>query len=132
MGNTHPTSFSDITDKYRYTYCLETDELQAHLIWDKSKHFKQLQLNDPIPADPDLQFIEVVGQGNRQEAMAYLNAVWEQNPQAYMVRSNVEYIDDSLLQVTAVEVPTNIVDVITEDLKGTDMQELFIKLSKEI
>lgn len=132
VGNTHPTSFSDITDKYTYTYCLETDELQAHLIWDKSKHYKQLQLNDPIPSNDALQFIEVVGQGNRHEAMTYLNAIWEQNPQAYMVRSNVEYIDDSLLQVTAVEGPTNIVDVIKQDLDGTDMQELFVKLTKEI
>ena len=131
LGNTHPTSFSDISDKYRYEYCTETDQLTRVKVWDKSQHYLKLEIGQPIPEDSQLEFIEVVGLSSRQEAMNYVSKVWEVNPQAFMVRSNVQYAEETVLEVT-VDEPMNLAEAISKDLEDTNMKDLFSELLKEV
>lgn len=132
LGNTHPTSFSDISDKYRYEYDTETDELVRFKIWSKADHYLQVVIGDAIPdaEERDLDFIEVVGTAKRSEAVEYIDSIWNAHPQALMVRSNVTYAEDEVLEVTVAE-PVNLADAIYKDLDGAK-RELFSQLLGQV
>ncbi len=130
LGNTHPTSFSDISDKYRYEYDTQADTLHRVNIWDKNSHYAELTLGDELPDKP-LQFILVKGNGTRSEAMDYLNRIWDTYPELYAVRPEIQYGEDTVVAPTQVEV-ISLPEAISKDLEGTKMQKLFTELMKEI
>jgi DNA repair exonuclease SbcCD nuclease subunit len=130
LGNTHPTSFSDISDKFRYAYDTQTDSLQRVMIWSKEKHYAELTLGDELPDKP-LQFILVKGNGCRSEAMEYLNRIWGTYPNLYAVRPEIQYGEDTVVAPTQTDV-VSLPEAISKDLEGTKMQKLFTELMKEI
>lgn len=127
LGNTHPTSFSDISDKYRYRYEVETDILTRHKVWSKEDRYLLLQLGDEIPVGLDLDFIEVKGTGSRRETTEYIDALWKAYPNTLMVRPNVEFAEDVVASVTISE-PVNLSESIAKDLEGTEMKDLFLTI----
>lgn len=130
LGNTHPTSFSDMSNKYRYEYNLETDELFRFPLWKKSEKFLSVKIGDSL-AEGDYDFIEVTGLCSRREAADYVDLVWKTYPDALMVRPNVQFEEDGVSEVTVSE-PVNLSETIAKDLEGTDMKELFIKILKDV
>ena len=127
LGNTHPTSFSDVSDKYRYEYCTETDVLKRIMIWSKDAKFLQLELGQPFPEGANPDVIEVTGKGSRIEVVEYMDALWSTYPATLMIRPNVTYTSATeVMEVTQADT-VNLADAIAKDLDG-EVKELFIKL----
>lgn len=129
LGNTHPTSFSDISDKYCYDYDLETDELTRIKLWDEDQKYLGVELGDQVSEnDEEVEFVEVAGKGTRKETSDYLQYLWEHLPNALAIRSVVEYVTEDGVIVTADADPVDLQAAIRKDLAGTSMLELFEEL----
>lgn len=130
LGNTHPTSFGDISDKYRYTYDLKTDTLIRHKIWCKATRFTQLALGSELP-EGSFDFVEIIGNGTRQEVSDYLQQVWAAYPEAYAIRNNCEFAHAEDVMVEDVNLE-DLPSTIERDLAGTDMLPLFKEIRNKI
>lgn len=130
LGNTHPTSFGDISDKYRYTYDLKTDTLIRHKIWCKATRFTQLTLGSELP-EGSFDFVEIIGNGTRQEVSDYLQQVWAAYPEAYAIRNNCEFAHAEDVMVEDVNLE-DLPSTIERDLAGTDMLPLFKEIRNKI
>jgi len=133
LGNTHPTSFSDISDKF--TWHLDADKkLVPSLHWAKEDHYVvmdwELFLNFPLDVDAmwqDLQFIEIVGiapAARLPEIAKAVQKLWGVAPNAYMIRNNVRAESLVIAQVEikrALDVPARI----TEELQGSPLLPLW-------
>lgn len=123
LGNTHPTGFGDVSNKYRYVLDTETGHVTSHLIWSESEHFARIKLGDPLTPNEPLQFIEVRGAGTRQDVARYVQEVWDTFPQSFAVRSVCEYTDGVRVEDAHADfhdIPT----MIARDLEGTGMLAL--------
>ena len=132
LGNTHPTSFSDISDKYCYDYDLETDELVRHKLWGTAPGYLRVALGADLKGEVEgIEFVDVEGQGTRKEAADYLQHLWETLPDALAIRSKVEYVTEDGVIVTAGSDPVDLRKAISKDLEGTEMGVLFEELCDE-
>lgn len=132
LGNTHPTSFSDISDKYCYDYDTETDELVRHKLWGVAPGYLRVKLGADLTGQVDgIEFVDVEGQGTRKETADYLQLLWEQLPDALAIRSRVEYVSEDGVIVTSNSDPVDLRRAIAKDLEGTEMGELFEELCNE-
>ena len=152
LGNTHPTSFHDIGDKFIYHLELETAELTKELVWSKESAYREIKLGAEIPDLTGVQFVDVTGTdsvANAAEVAQFIQDVWKaasyqacgtpgtelQNfNDLFAVRNKVE-IKDSLADLdVSVDAPT-VVDLktrIAQDLAGTDLEPLFKELVAEV
>ncbi len=139
LGNTHPTSFSDISDKYSYTLEITDDAvaLEQRLIWSKKTGFATLQFGDyeGLAGLHSAEFIEVIGTAGADQAAEvsdFLQEIWRAAPGAYAVRNSVQVagvsLDDEDLEPPKL---VNLHEKIAQDLAGSDLQELFSELAKE-
>lgn len=151
LGNTHPTSFSDISDKFQYTLDLETAELTRELIWSMSNHYVEIPLNSEIPPMDGIEFVEVTGVesvANAVEVSQFIQQIWKaaeyqacgapgeelKTESALLAVRNKVEIRDSLADVdTDVEpvVLEDLKDRIKTDLAGSDLADLFAELLAE-
>lgn len=135
VGNTHPTSFSDISNKYRWELDVTTDELSKILIWDKGYCYREIEYGEPVPDLTGVQFVDVVGAepvSNGVEVAEYIRSVWDAGKTLLAVRNNVE-ISDHLAGVDVDTSKPALVDLkqrIDQDLEGSDLQELYRELLK--
>lgn len=137
LGNIHPTSFHDVSDKYTYTLKTETAELTKHLVWSKADHYLELKLGDEIPDLAGKQFIDVRGSEaveNAAEVAAYINEIRSKGDASlFAVRSKVD-IKDSLDGVDSEVTGITTEDLhsrITAELAGTELADLFKELALE-
>lgn len=146
LGNTHPTSFSDISDKFSYTLDLETAELTKELIWSAEDGYRQLTLGQEIPDLQGVQFIDVVGVEGVSEAAEvnqYIQDVWKAahftdrdfQPvnDLFAVRNNVK-LKGALADVDT-DVSVKVEDLrsrIAHDLAGSDLEALYGDLVREV
>lgn len=131
LGNTHPTGFGDISDKFRYVLDTEADELTRQLIWEEADHFARFELGDPLPTNDEVQFVEVHGAGTRQDVSKYVSEIWDTYPSAFGVRSVCQYTDDVRVGGEAVDFH-DIPAIIERDLEGTDLLPLMQELRGSI
>lgn len=147
LGNTHPTSFSDISDKFIYHLEVETAELTKELIWSKDDHFRQIKLGDTIPDLTGVQFIEVIGSdtvANAADVNQFIQDVWKASyyqpegepgweTQLLAVRNKVELADSLKDMDTGTDaiVFEDLQTKIARDLEGTDLLPLFKELAAE-
>ena len=141
LGNTHPTSFHDVGDKFIYHLDLETAELTEELIWSKAGRYRELKLGDPIPNLMGVQFIDVRGAGSVEDAAAvskYINDLWKASElngasELLAVRNKVDIkdsldgVDIEIEGITTEDLKTRI----TRELEGTELAELFKELAAE-
>lgn len=134
VGNTMATSFSDISDKFRWELDTRTNELNKVLIWEKAYAYREIQYGDPIPDLAGVQFVDVVGAQpveNGVEVAEYVRSVWESGSKLLAVRNNVEILDH-LADVSGVDTSKPaLVDLkqrISDDLEGSDLQPLYQRL----
>lgn len=144
LGNTHPTSFADISDKFVYHLELDTAELTKELIYSKDAHYLQLTLGDPIPDLTGIHWVDVTGRGTAADSGAvndYLNQIWKASfyqpegeegmeTELFGVRNKVALQDS--LQGTSTDIGlTEVVslqDRIRKDLKDSDLASLYEEL----
>lgn len=136
LGNTHPTSFSDLSDKYRYLLDDETAELTPVKIWSMAEGHRQLKYGEDIPGLDGVQFVDVVGTGGAEDAVAvahYIQQVWAAGDDLLAVRNNVQ-IGDHLRDLEQVVTPqvSDLRTHIDADLEGSDLQPLYRELLKEV
>lgn len=124
LGNTFPTSFSDISDKYCYD--LTPDSLTKSCLWEARTGYAELKYNgEEFPKIPtDAQFIEVTGKTTMEKAVdlaEYLREVWEVS-HALLVRNNVTVTSDYSQTAEVVDFE-KLPDEIERQLIGTPLEE---------
>lgn len=98
LGNTHPTSFSDLSDKYSWEY--ENGEWKKTLVWSKAEHYLTVAASELIECDvePDnsIQFVDITGDLDADlmpELADKIAQIWEKwNP--FMVRNQVGVVKE--------------------------------------
>lgn len=148
MGNTHPTSYHDLSDKYVYHLDLETAKYIKECVWSMDKRYLEVRLGDPIPDLAGIQFINVVGQeavGSAAEVSDYINSLWkageykvdgsdEPRNDLLAIRNKVA-LKDVLDGVDTAAESVQLEDLQTKlrhDLEGSDLQQLFDELLAEV
>ena len=129
-GNTHPTSFSDISDKYVY-YLDEELELTKELIWEAATRSVKVHYSELSELNTQgLEFIEVTGEVEKSELPAVARAVanlWKNASNAYMIKNSTTY-DKSIEKTAETSVcVTNPIDAITKELEGTPLFQMWVK-----
>lgn len=130
LGNTHPTSFGDISDKYRYEYNIATDQLTRIKIWDADTGVARLVLGQEFPVG-QFQFVEITGKGSRQEVSDYVQRAWEMYPNAFAIRNACEYFETADVMVEDVDLE-DLPATIERDLQDTDMLILFKEIRSAV
>lgn len=124
LGNIHPTSFSDISDKFVWE--LEDETLTPIKVWDKETGYLELtprQVKDKMyDASVPYQFIKVTGivpGAELPDVCRAINALWTAFPSALMIRNDVRaeevVLDNSIEIAKAVDIPSRI----TQELQGS-------------
>lgn len=136
-GNTHPTSFGDISNKYVWDYS-PLSGFTKHLVWPVNR-FKQVKVTTLLESGFEHtgeNFIEVVGEGIEPELAPQIaqamQAVWDNaSDELFMVRNNVQFkslAGEAVDQGAQLE---NVTDAISERLAGTDLEALWAEHLKE-
>lgn len=135
LGNTHPTNFGDISDKFYFDYCPTSGQFTKTKTWDKETKYAKLKIADLISDGftySGQNFIEVVGEEIEPELAPQvaqaLQSIWDvEDKNLYMVRNNVKF---KQLESSVVDTGVQLEDVtqaISNDLKDTDLLELWEK-----
>lgn len=140
LGNTHPTSFADISNKYVYTLEITDDavSLEKECIWSAAVQHTTVRFGDydALGTVLSAEFIDVIGTAGAEQAVEvaeFIQAVWTSAPNAFAVRNSV-HIGDALGDVEINEAP-KLVDLktkIVDDLEGSDLQALYKELLQEV
>lgn len=134
VGNTHPSSFSDISTKYRWTLDAETDELSKTVIWDADKRHKEIVYGEAIEDLTGVQFVDVIGNepvDNGVEVAEYVRSVWGQGDDLLAVRNNViikDHLADFESEDSSKPALVDLKQRIHDDLEGSDLQETYTRL----
>ena len=137
LGNTHPTSFSDISDKFMYHLNAETAELTKTCIWSKATSFAEVRMGTELPDLSEVQFVDVTGIADAAGALEvaeFIQAIWKAGPELLAVRNSVQ-IGDHLAGTNLEDSRPALVDLkatIAEDLAGSDLLPLFTALMQEL
>lgn len=94
LGNTHPTNFGDISDKFIYVLDDETNTLTSIPIWRQEQHFIEVEAEKFIKHAGDWpdQFVRVTGNVEPTELGEYTAAMkraWKHFPNLFALRSDV-------------------------------------------
>lgn len=138
LGNTHVTSFADISDKYCYTLSIGDDHvsLDKHLIWSTSERFREIRFGDEIPDLTGVQFVSVFGIAEADQSVEvsdFVQSVWAAGPELLAVR-NAVIIQQGFAEAEAGEAPAlgDIRGLIGKELAGGDLADLFQQLAAEV
>jgi hypothetical protein len=133
LGNIHPTSFADISDKFVWLLDTDKDEVTPYCVWEKEDSYYELDWKQGVEGVPSLhtaQFVRVVGEaasGELSKVSKLIYDLWKKLPNALMIRNDVVVPD--LPSFTPVKQTTvhkyNVVETIKKDLEGKDIGELF-------
>lgn len=106
IGNTHPTSFADISDKF--VISIKGGTVQRELIWKASDHYVQLTAEellknqasglDPVIDTEGLEFIRITGEVTAAEQVAISKLVtqlWRADPEIFAINLDTQIKDDS-------------------------------------
>jgi DNA repair exonuclease SbcCD nuclease subunit len=133
LGNTHPTSFHDISDKFVYDLELETATLTKRMIWSKDEGYLSLKVNSELPDLSKVQFIDVTGtpaDATVVEISEYIKTIWKAAPHMLAVRNCIQPedslggVDDVVEDVGLEHLPERI----KRDLAGTELEEIFTEV----
>lgn len=136
LGNTQPTSFSDISDKYIHTFDGET--FTKIKIWDAATKYKELDVSLDWPALPeDVEFLKIVGKTMPDDVIKVVHRIkdlWDEYPNLLCVSDSTEVqnVNDLVTKDTAVLSSTSVFDTIDAHLKPTDLYPLWRKISKGV
>lgn len=146
LGNTHPTSFSDVSDKYYWDYDPTDKSWHKHMLWRKDASYLKLRLEDVLSGNFKIEtqhtFVEVVGKIETSETAYQLSSaiqqIWEQNPHLLMVRNNTVRVNlvEELVGGGTInddgQIERNLSEVIQNLVRGTHMEEVFLDYVKDV
>jgi hypothetical protein len=138
LGNTHPTSFSDISDKFSWSLKVEDGKLSfiPQLIWAKAKGFKELSWETLLAGQEqtDASFIDITGVApvaKLPEIAKAIQKLWQVLPNPYMIRNNVK-VEREVIEVGEVQKSLNIPARISLSLKDSPLLPLWEDYLKEV
>jgi DNA repair exonuclease SbcCD nuclease subunit len=126
VGNTYPTGFSDISDKFTWKLDVQESKVRSvtpTLIWDKDKGYMRLRWEDlsELTSLPDtVQFVEVTGVADLQHLpliSAQVSNIWKLSEHLLMVKNGV----------TAAEI-----DKVATEYNSTSLQSIPERISAEL
>lgn len=132
LGNIHPTSFSDISDKYTWRLC-DDGALIPTLVWAKNSGYRDLHYTelDGFNNLKGKQFINVHGVAKPKEMPAVaknIHRLWAECPSALMIRNAVQVETEDFLDSTNdITKAADVLSRISEETKGTDIGVLWHK-----
>lgn len=139
VGNTHPTSFGDISDKYYWDYCPKKKEFTKTKVFDLELGFIRINVKQLLAGEFTLDaqsFVEISGKdvdpslaGDISKAM---HDLWQTHSSMLMLRNNVEYRQLSAAKVDSGAQLEDVTKAISSKLKGTDLSELWNKCLSEV
>jgi DNA repair exonuclease SbcCD nuclease subunit len=138
LGNVHPTSFHDISDKYRYSLDISDDHVSLHeeKIWSIADGYREISFGAGIPDLTGVQFVDVVGLGKAEDAVAladFINQIWRSGPDLCAVRNQVQIGNlPQILEEVARPALVDLKATIGQELAGTDMLPLFEEIVAEV
>ncbi len=133
LGNTHPTNFGDISDKFFWDYN-PNDGFTKTLCWSKDEQYLKLKASDLVKSGVHMattpNFIEIVGEdfdpALASDLASAMQDIWDvTDSNLYMVRNNVNF---KQIVATTIDSGVQLEDVtqaITGDLRETDLLELW-------
>jgi hypothetical protein len=129
LGSLHPTSFSDISDKYAWTLDTGTLALERECVWAADRHMKVdwRGLGDTYTSAP-LEFLDITGTATPAEMRTVadlVQKVWKAAPSLYMVRNSVVVEGAGAVAVTEAHKALNVADRVRAELAGTPAGDLF-------
>ena len=135
LGNTHPTNFGDISNKYRWTF--DGSKMEKHLIWDKEKHFLQITPFSEDEIGSDVQFVKVVGKVDASEYPKYcrwLTKLWQRaGKTVYAIRNAAELIREEITVKIDEDALQKLTETIANEIKGDkELAALFEEIRGEI
>lgn len=130
LGNVFPTSFSDISDKYRCELNLDTGEKKWIKTFDASKHYLKLDLKDLDSVNKETFFVEVTGEYPSREVNEAIQKLRSDNSNLLAVRSLCNYTDKTNVEVVDIDLQA-LEKVIEKELKGSDLEEVYLELRNE-
>lgn len=138
LGNTHPTSFSDISDKFSYTLSIGDDHvtLVEHPIWLKDIGYREIRFGEKLPNLDGVQFVSVIGMAEAEQAVAasdFVQEVWAAGKDLLAVR-NAVVIGKAFGEAEEADAPAieDIRSLINRELAGGDLADLFQQLAAEV
>jgi DNA repair exonuclease SbcCD nuclease subunit len=126
-GCTHPTSFSDISDKYYYD--LTPTSLDKTLIWSMATCYQEIDFNaeDLLPElNAATSIVDIKGEITADKGVQLAEAIkhYWQHPDALMIRNNVRIVSEDHQVIETVDFD-KLPEVIAEQLKGGDLEETY-------
>lgn len=133
VGNTFPTSFGDISDKFVWLYDESKNQWTAESLFSKADGYVEAGLGQPTGV---ADFIDLVGKVEPEQGPAvaeYITHLFDQG--CFAVRNRVTYTTSEQVVGDLSEVGASVVnlaDTISADLKDSDLGELFNKYKQEV
>lgn len=126
LGNTHASSFADISHKYVWKF--EDGKFDRHMVWSATKHHAGIGWETLLTATDvnwsQAQFITVEGTAPASRMPEIAEAVaklWQQAPDALMIRNAVEVEEEQQAEVKFRKA-LNLPDRVTEALTGGELE----------
>jgi DNA repair exonuclease SbcCD nuclease subunit len=123
-GNIHPTSFSDISDKYIYRVDSEMN-VTKELVWDMKRNhlkFDYKSLLEPIHLE-GYEFLEITGVAERSELPSIARAIsniWKTCSTALMVKNSVT-CEKQEVEVLETQKFSDVLTQVSTELKDTKL-----------
>lgn len=90
LGNTHPSSFSDVSNK-RIAF-LENGKFRFETIWSKDTGYAEIQAGD-LPESVSANFVRVKGSiepGSTLDVMRAVSSMWRRSPNLYVLKMELD------------------------------------------
>jgi DNA repair exonuclease SbcCD nuclease subunit len=134
-GNTHPTSFSDISDKY--VWYVDADlNVTKKLIWDAKQNHLRLDytaLFEDIYLD-GYQFLEITGVAERAELPRIARAVsnlWKVCPDALMIKNSVTCVKQEI-EVVETQKFSDVLTQVSSELKESKLYPVWLHYLEQL
>lgn len=137
VGNTFPTGFGDISDKFVWLYDERNSQWTAEPLFSRENSFKVwLPAGFEAHVQGEPLFIDLVGKVEPEQGPAvaeYLTKLFDQG--CFAVRNRVTYTTSDQVVGDLSEVGASVVNLaetISKDLKDSDLGELFNQYKQEV
>lgn len=131
LGNTFPTSFSDISDKYSCQLNVDTGEKTYTKIFDTEKHYLKVDVSEVGKVNEDTYFLELTGEYPSRQVNEIIMELRYKYPDLLAVRSLCTYTDKVNSEVVEIDLQS-IENVIAEELKGSELEPLYNELRNDL
>lgn len=143
LGNTFPTSFGDISDKFTWRYSPDTG-FTPNQVWYRDWGYTEIRIDPESPLAPDccpmgVQFIDLTGTALPEqgpEVAQFITQLWEHNPNLLMLRNQIEYSTSAFDLAGAVSTPQEVLgdlgSLVSSDLVDSDLIELWKHYKAEV